>query len=647
MAMAASAPDIANVVVGTAGHIDHGKSSLVRALTGIDPDRLPEEQERGMTIDLGFARYAASDGRTVGIIDVPGHEKFIKNMVAGATSLDIVMLVIAADDGVMPQTREHLEILGLLGVASGFVVLTKIDLVDPDLREMALDDVRTLVRGTFLDGAPILPVSNVTGEGMAELRLELERRVAAAKQKSGEGLFRMPIQRVFSARGHGTVVTGVPLSGQVEIGTEIEIAPLGKRGRIRGIHAYGAPRERATAGHSCALNVADVDYREIHRGMVAAAPGFFPAATLFEARMRYLGGRERPLEHRTPVRVHVGTSEILGRVRILDKAQLLPGDEALVQLELEEPVVACAGDRFLVRQVSPMVTLGGGVLFGAARTHRKRLKDYHIDAVSEREQALVDPRRALKFAAEQRRFEPFALEELAADVALPLADADALVRTLVAGDELVAVGRGHFLSRTFADQAQSKVETELAALHRAAPQKKLAEIRELRARVLLPEPTFQLAKELLIRRNLLVEEGGPGNLRLASHRPAVSGDDEKLLERLRALFGEAGLQPPTAEEAAAKLGALPRKVATLIELLGDEGALVRVGPLRFGRAAYDTARSELNRVAKAHAGEVVIPELRDALATSRKFMIPLLEHFDANGLTSRRGDKRFVRESRV
>jgi selenocysteine-specific elongation factor len=645
--MAEPAPAIANVVVGTAGHIDHGKSSLVRTLTGIDPDRLPEEQERGMTIDLGFARFTASDGRTVGIIDVPGHEKFVKNMVAGATSLDIVMLVIAADDGVMPQTREHLEILGLLGIQSGFVVLSKIDLVDAEMRELALEDVRALVRGTFLDGAPILPVSNVTGEGIPELKQELERRVLAAKPKSGEGLFRMPIQRVFSAKGHGTVVTGVPLSGHVKIGDEIEIVPLGKRGRIRGVHAYGAARESATAGHSCALNVADVDYREIHRGMIAGAPDSFPASQLFEARLRYLSGRVQPLEHRTPVRIHVGTSEILGRVRILDKESLLPGEEGLVQLELEEPVVACAGDRFLVRQVSPMVTLGGGVLFGAARTHRKRLKEYHIEAVSQREQALADPRLSLQFAAEQRRFEPFAMKELAADVGLPLGDADQLARQLVQQGELVDLGRGHLLSKLFVDQAKEKFKAELKALHKSHALKKLVEIRELRARVDLPEPTLQLVKQLLVTQGLIVEEGPPGSLRLASHKPAISADDEKLLESLRALYAAAELQPPTAEEAAAKLAAQERKVASLLELLCDEGEVVRVGALRFTRAALEKARGELVRVAKAHAGEVVIPELRDALATSRKFMIPLLEHFDAAGLTSRRGDKRFLRESKV
>ncbi len=645
--MTAPVSGIANVIVGTAGHIDHGKSSLVRTLTGIDPDRLPEEQERGMTIDLGFARYHASDGRTVGIIDVPGHERFVKNMVAGATSLDIVMLVIAADDGVMPQTREHLEILGLLGVQSGFVVLSKIDLVDADLRELAIEDVKGLVAGTFLDGQPIVPISNVTGLGIPELKVELERRIASARPRPLDGLFRVPIQRVFSAKGHGTVVTGVPLSGAVEIGHELEILPLGKRGRVRGIHAYGEARERATAGHSCALNLSDIDYREITRGMVVAEPGFFQASSLFEARMRHLRGHERPLQHRTEIRLHVGTSEVLGRVRILDKELLLPGEEGLVQLELETPVVACAGDRFLVRQVSPMVTLGGGVLFGAARTHRRRLKEWHIEALEQRELALADPALALRFAAEQRRFDPFTSKELATDGALSLADAEGLVRGLLGSGGLIEVGRGLLLSKLFADQAKEAVKGALKTLHKAHPLKKLIEIRELRTSVNLPETTLQLAKELLVQQAVVVEEGAPGNLRLASHRPAVSADDERLLNELRALYATADMQPPLIEEAAVRLSALPKKVTSLLELLADEGEIVRVGVLRFARTAIDRARAELVRIAKSHGGEVVIPELRDALQTSRKFMIPLLEHFDGTGITSRNGDKRFLRESRL
>jgi len=269
MSQTASSP-IANVILGTAGHIDHGKSSLVRSLTGIDPDRLQEEKERGMTIDLGFAPFRCSDHRTVGIIDVPGHERFVKNMVAGATSIDIVMLVVAADDGVMPQTREHLDILTLLGAHTGMIVVTKIDLVEPDMLELALEDVRALARGTFLEGVRVVPCSNASGAGLDDVRAEIERLVARTPRRPAEGLFRMPIQRVFSVRGHGTVLTGVPLTGKVTLGDDLEILPPGLRGRIRGIQAYAEAREEAFAGHSCALNVSDVDYREVARGMVAA-----------------------------------------------------------------------------------------------------------------------------------------------------------------------------------------------------------------------------------------------------------------------------------------------------------------------------------------------------------------------------------------
>jgi selenocysteine-specific elongation factor len=294
-----------------------------------------------------------------------------------------------------------------------------------------------------------------------------------------------------------------------------------------------------------------------------------------------------------------------------------------------------------------MLTLGGGILFGAARTHRRRLKEHHIEALHQREQAMHDPLASLRFAAEQRRFEPFSVKELAADVALPLADAQGLVAELSARGELVEAGRGLHLSKSFAERAKAQVIEALRALHKAHPLKKLLEIRELRTKAELPETVLQLARERLAAEGVVVEEGAPGTLRLASHRPAVSAEDEKLLTVLRALYATAELQPPTVEEAAAKLSALPKKVAALLDLLADEGEVARVGPLRFSRAAMEKAKAELVRIARSHGGEVVIPELRDALATSRKFMIPLLEHFDGIGLTARSGDKRFLRESRL
>ncbi len=639
--------EIVNVIIGTAGHIDHGKSSLVKALTGIDPDRLPEEQERGMTIDLGFARYLSTSGKLVGIIDVPGHEKFVKNMVAGATSIDVVLLVVAADDGVMPQTREHLEILTLLGLRDGFTVVTKADLVEPQMLELAVDDVRTLLRDTFLADQPILTCSNVTGEGLDPVRREIDQRIARVPSRTSEGLFRMPIQRIFSAKGHGTVITGVPISGRVEPGDEVEILPPGLRGKVRSIQAYGTQRERALAGHSSALNITDVDYRLLTRGMVAATPGFFRSATLFDARLTYPASRKEPLLHRSPVKVHAGTAEIMGIVRIVDHEILSPGEEGLVQLELEEPLVAAAGDVFLIRRPSPPLTLGGGRILGGAAHHRRRLKSFHIDALRGREQALTDPLRAAELAAVDHRFQPFSMQELAVDLSLDEKDAQELLGQALKGREIIELSRGVFLSQQFFDQGRKQVLKVLSDLHKAHPLKKLIELREMRAAADLPEPTLKALLTRLVADGAVVEEGSAGQLRLASHKPAVDAKDERLLEDLRKAIFAADCSPPEIEALASRLGCEARHLSRLALLLCDEGDVVRVGTLFFDRRAVERTRAELIDNAHRHQGEVAIPELRDRLSTSRKYMIPLLEFFDGQGLTVRRGDKRFLRESHV
>jgi selenocysteine-specific elongation factor len=635
---------IQSVIVGTAGHIDHGKSSLVRRLTGINPDRLQEEQERGMTIDLGFARYASRGGHMVGIIDVPGHERFIKNMVAGATSVDVVVLVVAADDGVMPQTREHLEILTLLGIERGMIALTKADLVEEELLEFAIEDVRDLIRGTFLDGAEILPCSNETGVGIDTVEAEMNRLIEAVEPRRTDGLFRMPIQRVFSAKGHGTVITGVPLSGSVAPGTEIEVLPGNRKGKIRGVQAYGMARDEARAGHSCALNVGDLDYRALHRGMVAATPGFFREGRLFEVRLQYLPSRNEPLQHREQVRFHVGTTEVMGRVLLMDVAELHPGGTSLAQIELEEDVVVSSGDRFLVRRPSPMVTLGGGQILSFARHHRRRLREHHIAALRRLEEAQADPIELVKFAAETHRFEPFAVHDLAVELSLPDPTVRTLVEQLAGDDALVAVGRGRYLSRAFADEAQKSFLATLKSFHKRHPIKKYIELRSVRSELDLPEELFKRVIEISRQKGDVAEDGGAGMLRLSSHQPKLSAEDQQLLDELRAAFATADLKPPGSAEVAQRLGADGKHVERLLGLLCDEHEIVRVGTLYFHAMAIDRARKELLANARAHGGEVAIPELRDTLASSRKYMIPLLEYFDGTRVTVRRGDQRFLRE---
>ncbi|MCY3023351.1 MAG: selenocysteine-specific translation elongation factor, partial [Planctomycetota bacterium] len=368
----ADTAQIFNVVIGTAGHIDHGKSTLVQALTGIHPDRLKEEQERGITIDLGFAPLELAGGLRVGIIDVPGHERFIKNMVAGATGVDFVMLVVAADDGVMAQTREHLQIVQLLGVRDGLIVITKKDLVEADYLELVVEDVKALVAGTALADKPVVTVSSKTGEGIPGLKALLNTALSKLARRPSSGPFRMPIQRVFAKEGFGTVVTGVPLSGQVAIGDTLEVLPPGYQGRVKGLHAYQHPITRGQAGHSTAVNLhgPDIDKQDVRRGMVVATPGIFRPCSLVTAHLTPLAGTPWPLTHRAPVRFHAGTAEIQGRVLLLEGDQLPAGTDGWVQVQLAEPTVAAPGDRFILRHQTPMLTLGGGVVLDVALLKR-------------------------------------------------------------------------------------------------------------------------------------------------------------------------------------------------------------------------------------------------------------------------------------
>ncbi|MDA0748094.1 MAG: selenocysteine-specific translation elongation factor, partial [bacterium] len=347
-----------HVIVGTAGHIDHGKTSLVKALTGIDTDTLPEEQERGVTIDIGFAYWKDN----VTIIDVPGHERFVKNMVTGVCSVDLVVFVVAADDGAMPQTREHLGILNLLGVRRGLVALTKADLVDEEWRELVAEDLRDLFAGTFLEGAPIVPVSSVTGEGIEELRVLLEEEIAQVEERPDRGVFRLPVDRVFSVQGFGTVVTGTVLSGRVRVRDEVVLQPADRKVRVRGVQIHGKDAEEAGVGTRAALNLADVDVAEVRRGDLLAQPGYFSSTFMVDARLQMLPDAPAPLKNRARVHLHLGPREVLARVILLESDQILPGESQRVQFRLEAPGVAARGDRYVIRRYSPVQTLGGGIV---------------------------------------------------------------------------------------------------------------------------------------------------------------------------------------------------------------------------------------------------------------------------------------------
>lgn len=649
-AAAATPTEIVRVIVGTAGHIDHGKSTLVERLTGVHPDRLAEERDRGMTIDLGFAPYALADGRRVGIIDVPGHERFVKNMVAGATSVDVVLLVVAADDGVMPQTREHLEILGLLGLERGLVVVTKTDApgVDAELLEVLELELAELLAGTFLAGAPILRVSGVTGEGLPALRAALERVVLAVPPRATDGPFRLPIQRVFSAQGFGTVLTGVPVSGALAPGDPVEVLGPGKRlrGRVRGLHAYGAPVERVHAGHSAAVNVADVDRHAVHRGDALCTPGVFAPEALWEARLTHLASQRRPLEQRQTVRVHVGTSEVLGELVLLEGPRLAPGASALCQLRLHEPVVAAAGDRFVVRRHSPMQTFGGGVLLGASKWRLKPGKGFVLERLAAEEQALGDPKERVRVALEAARG-PRRAEDLGHALQLDRAAVEAALGALAAEGAAVALGHGKggaaWLAAAPFAAALEAVRGALAAWHRDRPLLAGCPRATIRTASGLDDATVQAALARLAAAGEVVETA-QGWAR-ADHRVVLDAPAAALRRELLARLEAGGFAAPPVAQVLAELAPPlpPAACEDLVAHLVAAGDLADLGAdVLLPRARLDEARAAVAR-ALAAGGGLSASALRDLLGGNRRVVIPLLEHLDATGLTRREGDLRVLR----
>jgi selenocysteine-specific elongation factor len=639
---------IVPIVIGTAGHIDHGKSSLVRALTGIDPDRLKEEKERGLTIDLGFAPLVLPDGRRVGIVDVPGHERFIRNMVAGATGIDLVVLVVAADDGVMPQTREHLQIMELLGVGRGFVALTKIDMVEPELVELAELDIRESVAPTFLADAPILRVSSITGEGLDALRDVLFAMAATTEPRSAAGVFRMPIQRVFSKPGLGTVLTGIPVSGSVKPGDVLELLPAGVRGKVRGIQAYKSSSESARAGHSSAINLSDVERATANRGDVLATPNFFTAQRMVAARVTALADLDRAIENRMRIRLHTGTADPAGEIVLLDAEELGPGASGLVQLRLDDPVVCAPGDRFVLRLLSPVVTLGGGVLLEESRYRLKRFKGFVVEGLARQEQSLGSPAALLESVLARGDDTTMSVEELSVCIKRERDETRALLADLRAEGRAVEPKEGRWVHPDRLEAELARVRAALDAWFAEAPHRLFVESIELRRRTGQEDASVRLLLDVLVERGAVTPAPG-GRVAVAGREPELRPELAARVAEVDRRLAETGLQPPTAEELAGAAEGNPagkaeaRLVARALEHLIDAGRAVHVGAgLHMHADAVERAKAAVIANCTAH-GQLEIPALRDELGTSRRFLIPLLEHFDAQGVTLRQGGHRVLK----
>lgn len=636
---------IYNVVIGTAGHIDHGKSSLVRHLTGVDPDRLPEERDRGLTIDLGFAPMELSTGERIGVIDVPGHERFIKNMVAGASGIDLVLLVVAADDSVMPQTREHLDIMTLLGVERGLVVVNKIDLVEAELVDLVEEELAELVDGTFLEGAPTFRVSALTGEGIPELRAAVESVVREIPRHATDGVFRMPIQRVFSAKGHGTVVTGIPVTGEVRAGDRLEILPLGADARVRSLQAYRLSVDVARAGHSTAINLSDVDYRDVHRGMVIASPGYFRATRMIEARVRVLDGLKTPLLHQMPIRFHTGTAESVGRLYLLEGKSVLPGEVTFAQFRLEEPIVVVPGDRYVFRQQSPMVTLGGGEILDRSAWRLKSGKEYVIESMRRKEAALGSTIDFVRSILAEMHLKVVPRGDLASRAGLGKDELDAITRELEAKGELVATRQaGHWLVKEGIEAGRKRALAALEGLYRENPHRIYIPKLEVRNRVRLDEAFFEeLVLQLSAAGNLELHRGG--RLSLPGRKIELGPEDQRAYDTLLAAFRDNLFTPPRLEEIAAESSVSASQLERMLALLLDQEELLSVSTdIVLHASAIEEARTRL-RALYEEKGLFTAAEAKDALSTSRKFAIPLLEYFDRVKLTRRVGDKRELVES--
>lgn len=633
-----------DLILGTAGHIDHGKTTLVKALTGIDCDRLPEEKQRGITIDLGFAHLDLGDVR-LGVVDVPGHERFIRNMLAGAAGIDLALLVVAADDSVMPQTREHLEILTLLGVPRGAIALAKVDLVDDTTREVVELELRELAKGTFLEGAPITPVSATTGRGIAELKEALRAVAREVSARADAGWFRMAIDRAFVLQGHGTVVTGSVSSGSLRVGDEIEW----HRGdgstelvRARSLSQHGAPVEELRRGQRGAINLAGVPLDAVRRGQELARPDYLKSSKVLTVRLRALADAGRPIKHRLPVRVHLGAAETMATVSLLDADAVEPGRAALAQLFLEEPATATWGQPFVVRDSSAERTLGGGnVLQPVAVKLRRR----HLDSIVRVEQlASADASERVRAAAWFAGTRGADAAELVRGAGIAADAADARLREAVADGAIVelelSTNRRVRAHAGRVEELEAAILGALGLLHAQFPLLTTLDRRMALARLDYAgdEAILHAVADRLIARKLAV--GDARRIARADFKPKLSANQRKLKDAIVAAHAETGFAPPEPASFANRAGGNAAALGDIYEVAVAEGFLVKIAQDLYLHADSERAMRRLVAERLSKPPGATVAEIRDLLGTTRKYAVPLCEYLDRAGVTRRAGDLR-------
>jgi selenocysteine-specific elongation factor len=629
-----------HVIVGTAGHIDHGKSALIKALTGVDPDRLKEEQLRGITIDLGFAHLDLGDVQ-VGFIDVPGHEKFVKNMLAGVGGIDFVLLVIAADESIMPQTREHFDICRLLGVGSGIVVINKTDLVDPEMIELVQDEILEATAGSFLDGSEIIPVSSRTGEGLDRLKKTIHDLSLSVRLRPSNRLLRLPIDRSFSIRGFGTVVTGTLTSGEIQKDQEVELIPGGLTARIRGVQVHGQMTGLATAGQRTAVNLQGVELSQVARGMVVTVPDLFRATQILDVHLNLLPSA-KPLRNLIKVRFHQGTIEVLARVALIGQDALAPGESAYAQLRLDAPVFCLHGDSFIIRQFSPTITIGGGKILHPNPSKHKSTDKKVRDILQKLDSGRLSDKIPVLLAAATKS--AMDLNELDSNLGLPLPDLKKICSDLARTGGVVMIPAPSPIL-VLPDTIDSLTQETLALVsdfHKKNVLQKGISREELRKRIYdgLPAEVFKYCLEMLVEKHRLSLQ--KETVSLYGREVQLSSEGEQLREKIEAVFKQSGFQPPLLSELLASVDEDPEEVRRIFYWMIKENILVKIAE---DFVYLQTTLEDIKEKTKgrfAAGTKFGVADFKEIFNLTRKHTIPLLEYLDREKFTRRQGNERIL-----
>lgn len=631
-----------NIVVGTAGHVDHGKTALVKALTGIDTDRLKEEKERGMTIEPGFAYLKLPSGRTVSVVDVPGHERFIKNMLRGISGVDIALLVIAADDGVMPQTREHLDILKLLNIRYGLIVLSKIDLVDEEIILMAKEDVKNLVQGSFLEGAPIIPFSALTGEGSKEIIQAVDYLIDLVVEKNQGGIFRLPIDRVFTMIGYGTVVTGTIASGRIKKGETVEIYPIEKTTVVRNIQIHNQWVNEAFAGQRVGLNLPNLKIDEIERGMVLSEPGCLVPTYLINAKFQYLSSNLSPLINRMRIKFYSGTTEVIGRMVMMEKDKLLPGETCFVQIRLEKKISSLPYDRYIIRTLSPMMTIGGGMIL---EINPKKYSPFHpipLDYLKILENR--DSYESIEALIKKEKHRPLRPIELTKRLGLSIDEIEKGCEVLSKENRILRIGDGFLIHMDSIEQLKKDIIERLKEYHEKNPDLKDASQEEIRARISqhLDPLLFEEALQKLKEDGKI--ENQKGRIKLTGFQQTLSEKQKAIYNELDRLCRATGFRPlpmDVLNRVRSHYG--EKAVEGVLKLMVNEGRLIQ---LKNHRLIHSESIEEIKTIIKQHIeknGKIALGEAMEVIGIGRTQAQPIFEYLDSIRFTIRAGDYRILR----